>query len=114
MGGVHWWQSRQELDKATAEYQTALNRFKEAGYEEKPAHQVTLTQPFYLGKFTVTQAQYQQVTGSGLSQFLRGYQAQAERACTRMRTILAGTGLFSNLLKMRCRQSALRNAYKAS
>lgn len=36
---------------------------------EKPAHEVTITKPFYMGKFTVTQAQYQQVIGSNPSKF---------------------------------------------
>jgi len=31
---------------------------------EHPAHLVTLTQPFYMGKFAVTQEQYQAVTGA--------------------------------------------------
>ena len=36
---------------------------------ERPAHEVKLTQPFYMGKFDVTQEQYQQVTGTNPSQF---------------------------------------------
>jgi formylglycine-generating enzyme required for sulfatase activity len=32
--------------------------------EEQPVHQVTLTKPFYLGKYKVTQEQYQQSMGS--------------------------------------------------
>jgi len=30
--------------------------------DEKPAHPVTLTRPFWIGKYEVTQAQYQAVT----------------------------------------------------
>ncbi|MGH7945782.1 MAG: formylglycine-generating enzyme family protein [Opitutaceae bacterium] len=37
--------------------------------KEKPIHQVTLTQPFYLGKFEVTQEQWQSVMGSNPSLF---------------------------------------------
>jgi len=36
---------------------------------EHPAHPVTLTQPFYMGKFAVTQEQYQAVTGATSSHF---------------------------------------------
>jgi formylglycine-generating enzyme required for sulfatase activity len=36
---------------------------------EKPVRQVTLTQPFYLGKFEVTQEQWQAVMGSNPSYF---------------------------------------------
>ena len=32
-------------------------------YEERPQHQVTITQPFYMGKYEVTQAQWQAVMG---------------------------------------------------
>jgi formylglycine-generating enzyme required for sulfatase activity len=31
--------------------------------DERPVHQVTITQPFYLGKYEVTQAQWQAVMG---------------------------------------------------
>jgi len=37
--------------------------------KEGPVHQVTLTQPFYLGKFEVTQEQWQAVMGSNPSYF---------------------------------------------
>ena len=36
---------------------------------EKPAHQVTIRQTFYLGKYPVTQTQWQAVMGSNPSQF---------------------------------------------
>jgi formylglycine-generating enzyme required for sulfatase activity len=36
---------------------------------EKPAHKVKITKPFYMGKFEVTQAQYQAVMGSNPSNF---------------------------------------------
>ncbi len=36
---------------------------------EKPAHQVTISQPFYLGKYPVTQGQWQAVMGSNPSRF---------------------------------------------
>jgi formylglycine-generating enzyme required for sulfatase activity len=39
---------------------------------EKPAHRVTLTQPFYMGKFEVTQKQWTSVMGRNLSAFKGG------------------------------------------
>ena len=37
--------------------------------DEKPAHQVTITRPFYCGVFPVTQAEFQAVTGQTPSHF---------------------------------------------
>jgi len=37
--------------------------------DERPIHPVTLTQPFYMGKFAVTQEQYQAVIGATPSHF---------------------------------------------
>jgi len=36
---------------------------------EKPIHEVTLTKPFYIGKYPVTQAQWEAVMGSNPSDF---------------------------------------------
>ena len=69
LGGTHWWHSARTLAEAQAEYQAALARYRAADNSEKPAHEVTLTKPYYLGKFEVTQEQYQQVTGVNPSQF---------------------------------------------
>jgi formylglycine-generating enzyme required for sulfatase activity len=38
-------------------------------YDEKPVHKVSISQPFYLGKYEVTQGQWQAVTGSNPSHF---------------------------------------------
>ncbi|MGD0091807.1 MAG: formylglycine-generating enzyme family protein, partial [Planctomycetota bacterium] len=57
------------LAVARAEYNAALVRYEEAGYWEKPAHEVTITKPFYMGKYEVTQEQYKAVTGSNPSSF---------------------------------------------
>ena len=45
---------------------------------EKPAHQVTLTKPFYIGVYEVTQEQYEKVMGNNLSKF-KGPQRPEER-----------------------------------
>ena len=37
--------------------------------EEKPVHKVTITKPFYLGKFEVTQEQWDAVMGGNRSHF---------------------------------------------
>ena len=37
--------------------------------DEKPVHQVTISQPFYIGRYEVTQAQWQQVMGDNPSAF---------------------------------------------
>ncbi|OGV57108.1 MAG: hypothetical protein A2X45_09255 [Lentisphaerae bacterium GWF2_50_93] len=42
---------------------------------EKPVHKVTLTKPFYMGKFEVTQEQWQAVVGDNPSNFKEGKEA---------------------------------------
>jgi formylglycine-generating enzyme required for sulfatase activity len=39
------------------------------GHDEEPQHRVRITQPFYLGKYLVTQEQWEAVMGSNPSQF---------------------------------------------
>jgi len=39
------------------------------GDDEKPVHQVTIAEPFYMGKYEVTQAQWQAVMGTNPSHF---------------------------------------------
>ena len=48
---------------------------------EGPVHEVTLTQPFYLGRYEVTQAQWQEVTGSAAGFFVaaNGYPGSDSR-----------------------------------
>ena len=64
-GGVRWHKASQ----AWQEYEAAKARDAIAQSNEKPAHEVTLTQSYYMGKFVVTQEQYQQVTGANPSRF---------------------------------------------
>ncbi|MGD0090395.1 MAG: formylglycine-generating enzyme family protein, partial [Planctomycetota bacterium] len=59
LGGMHWWHWQRSLADARAEYNAALVRYREAHNYEAPAHDVTLTQPFYMGKYAVTQEQYE-------------------------------------------------------
>ncbi len=47
----------------------ALNSEAKALPNEKPEHRVRITQPFYMGKYEVTQAEYQQVMGTTPSNF---------------------------------------------
>jgi formylglycine-generating enzyme required for sulfatase activity len=69
LGGLHWRFSARALSDAKVEHQAALPRYEAADSDEKPAHEVTLTKPFYVGKFEVTQEQYQQVMDDNPSHF---------------------------------------------
>ena len=69
LGGLHWHFSARAFAEAKAEYQAALARYKDSYETEKPAHEVTLTKPYYMGKFEVTQEQYQQIMGNNPSHF---------------------------------------------
>jgi formylglycine-generating enzyme required for sulfatase activity len=40
--------------------------------EESPVHQVTISKPFYMGKYTVTQKQWEAVMGSTISSYFKG------------------------------------------
>src|SRR5471030_2866942 len=55
-GGVRW----HKTELAWQEYKAAKARDDAANPAEKPGHPVTLTRPFYLGKYDVTQEQYLQ------------------------------------------------------
>ncbi len=68
-GGVNWHQGLEVKRAAQSEYGAAVSRFKQAGDWEKPAHAVTLSKPFYMGRYEVTQEQYSQVMGTNPSFF---------------------------------------------
>jgi len=69
MGGMHWWFSTKALAQAQADYKAALSRYQSSYDWEKPAHEVTLTKPWYMCKHEVMQEQYQQVMGVNPSHF---------------------------------------------
>lgn len=46
---------------------------------EKPQHYVEITQPFQLGVYPVTQAEYEQITGNNPSQFENNYHCPVEQ-----------------------------------
>ncbi|MCY3021712.1 MAG: formylglycine-generating enzyme family protein [Planctomycetota bacterium] len=69
MGGMHWWFSTKALALAQTEYKAALARYQSSYDGEKPAHEVTLTMLFHMGKYPVTQEQYAQVMGTNPSHF---------------------------------------------
>jgi formylglycine-generating enzyme required for sulfatase activity len=52
----------------------------EGDAEERPAHKVTISKPFYMGKFKVTQQQWAAVMGKNPSHF-QGAQNPVERVC---------------------------------
>ena len=52
--------------------------------DEKPLHKVTISQPFYLGKYEVTQAQWQEVMGTNPSHFKGDPNRPVERVSWKM------------------------------
>jgi formylglycine-generating enzyme required for sulfatase activity len=69
LGGLHWYYSEQAFAQAQSEYEAAVARFKSSYKCEKPAHGVTLTKPYYIGKYEITQEQYQSIMGNNPSSF---------------------------------------------
>jgi len=68
-GGIHWRQAAQGLKQGLDEFELAKARFANSEQSEKPAHPVTLTKPFYMGKYEITQAQYLQIQGTNPCEF---------------------------------------------
>jgi formylglycine-generating enzyme required for sulfatase activity len=54
-GGFRWWR--------------AAEAWNDYDGDERPTHEVMISKPYYMGKFEVTQEQYQQVTGTNPSAF---------------------------------------------
>lgn len=77
---MHYWiTSTQKLEAARAKFAAEQPWYRIALDAEKPAHPVTLTKPFYLGKFAVTQEQYQQITDMNPSWFKTNKDNPVER-----------------------------------
>ena len=57
--------------------QKSRQTWKNAGSHEMRAHPVTLSLPFYMGKYAVTQAQYEALIGTNPSHF-KGAQLPVE------------------------------------
>ena len=68
LGWMHWQHSGQAYKQAQDHYTVWAQRSINVRPSEKPAHPVTLTQPFYLSQFAVTQQQYEAVMGKNPSQ----------------------------------------------
>jgi formylglycine-generating enzyme required for sulfatase activity len=68
-GVRQWRESVQALDVAWSKYRSTLCNCKQAAVQEEPAHNVTITAPYYIGKYEVTQEQYEQVLGENPSFF---------------------------------------------
>jgi formylglycine-generating enzyme required for sulfatase activity len=47
----------------------AVRQDKEAGNDEKPQHKVRITKPFYIGKYPVTQGDWEKLMGNNPSRF---------------------------------------------
>jgi formylglycine-generating enzyme required for sulfatase activity len=69
LSGLHWRQSTRGLQAARMAFAATKARYDDAVPDEKPAHAITLTKPYYMGKFVVTQREYQAVIGANPSQF---------------------------------------------
>ena len=62
-----------ELEKLWAE------KLPEYKYSERPAHEVTITKAFYLGRTEVTQGQWMMVMGENPSEFQKGRNVERDR-----------------------------------
>jgi formylglycine-generating enzyme required for sulfatase activity len=69
MGSIRWWTSEKMLEHAFAEFTIAMNFFDSVNENEKMAHPVILSEPFYMGKYEVTQEVWQRLMGNNPSYF---------------------------------------------
>jgi hypothetical protein len=72
-GGTRWYQALAQI----REYDAAMARYAAAEANEKPGHPVLISKAFYMGKYVVTQAQYEALIGANPSQF-KGAQLPVE------------------------------------
>ena len=75
IGAVVRWQL---AERDHNRYEAAMIEYNKLPANEKPGRLVTLTQPFYMGKYTVTQEQYEAVTASNPSR-IKGAQFPVEQ-----------------------------------
>jgi RNA polymerase sigma factor (sigma-70 family) len=69
--------ARAELDEALGDLESAVRNGLEQ-FGDEAQHEVTIARPFYLGKYPVTQEQYQQLTGKNPSWFSAGGNGNAK------------------------------------
>ena len=99
-GGTRWYQALAQI----REYDAALARHNAADHNEKPGPPVRLSKPFYIGKYTVTQAQYEALMGTNPSRF-KGAQLPVETVswndaqdfCLKLRARMQGQALEARL-----------------
>src|SRR6185295_4417202 len=66
-------------EEAFEKYRAAMVEWYRLPENEKPAHEVTITKPFYMSKYVVTEREYEQVTGKKIER-PRGAQYPADRS----------------------------------
>lgn len=66
------------VETQTVQHREAMKLYDDLPDNEKNAHIETIAKPFYMGKFTVTQAQYETVVGKNPSRF-KGAQLPVEQ-----------------------------------
>jgi formylglycine-generating enzyme required for sulfatase activity len=69
IGTEHWWFTARTLERDQTEISAMARRLKYSDEKESPAHKVTITTPFYMSKYPITQEQYFQVTSQNRSIF---------------------------------------------
>jgi len=84
---------------------------KDAQPTERPQHRVRITKPFYMGKYPVTQQEYQQVIGSIPKQNLRGSspRTKGEVAGRETRRFAVGNLSWEEMVEFCRRMSSLPN-----
>jgi formylglycine-generating enzyme required for sulfatase activity len=70
LSALHWSQSARAWNNARVSYEAARAVYDDESNREQPVHEVTITRPYYMAKFHVTQEQYQCVMGQNRSLFV--------------------------------------------
>jgi len=69
LGGLHWHFSTQAFENTKRKHERAWTRYAFSGKAERPTADWVLSKPFYMSRYEVTQAQYEEVTASNPSEF---------------------------------------------